>query len=82
MRNIHVQSDNLKSIYLPASNGPQKKVPTKQKSATMNFVSSAAAFAILSAPVVFAGGATELTLDTFDDKRGSKNAFVKFQAPW
>jgi hypothetical protein len=48
----------------------------------MKIVSSAAAFAVLSAPVVFAGGATELTLDTFDDKRGSNNAFLKFQAPW
>jgi hypothetical protein len=52
------------------------------KSAAMKIVSSAAAFAVLSAPVVLAGGATELTLDTFDNKRGSKNAFVKFQAPW
>jgi hypothetical protein len=68
-----IESDNLKFDCI------QRR---SNKKSTMNLVSSAAAFAVLSAPVVFAGGATELTLDTFDNKRGSKNAFVKFQAPW
>jgi len=32
--------------------------------------------------VVAGGGAVELTLENWEAKRGSRNAFVKFQAPW
>lgn len=47
----------------------------------MNFLTFAAAVALSLAPFV-AGGAMELTLETFDDKIGSKNAFIKFYASW
>lgn len=40
-----------------------------------------ALFALLAAPAL-ASGAVELTVDNFDEAMGSKNAFVKFLAPW
>jgi hypothetical protein len=39
-------------------------------------------FAALMLAPVSGKGAVSLTLESFDEVRGSRNAFVKFQAPW
>ena len=48
---------------------------------TMKVLFHSTIAAILLAPAA-ASGAVSLTLDTFDENRGGRNAFIKFQAPW
>jgi protein disulfide-isomerase-like protein len=48
----------------------------------MKVFSHAAVAALLLPTATQAGGAQELSLDTFDSIRAGRNAFVKFFAPW